>query len=344
MNYFHACLEITTELSNRKLLQESKLPDHWNYNQKALLGFIEDSLNGIQGTVTNHAGKALLAKVKVLNYDADYSIVKTDPDCGDFHKLLLPGNYDLEIKSYGYVTKTMKGIKVPQSGFAIADVILKKASTISLKGKVSNIQTGKPLANAKIKILDTPVPEVKTDYNGMYELEDVLEGTYAVAVSKSGYSTSSKKLAISAENNTANFSLYKVIVQDFEDKVFPDYFKFNGTKWSIDNTAKNGVYSAKSGNISDNKYSEMSVTLDVIDWSQITIYKKVSSENGYDFLKFYIDNEEKAKWSGNADWTKENFSVTKGPHTFKWIYKKDGSTSNGSDAAWIDDISFPPNK
>ena len=34
--------------------------------------------------------------------------------------------------------------------------------------------------------------------------------------------------------------------------------------------------------------------------------------------------------------------MTTGTHTFKWSYQKDGSVSNGSDCAWVDNIQFPP--
>ena len=68
----------------------------------------------------------------------------------------------------------------------------------------------------------------------------------------------------------------------------------------------------------------------------------MSSENGWDKLYFYIDNQEKGNWSGDVAWGLETYPVTTGTHTFKWSYQKDGSVSNGSDCAWVDDIQFPP--
>ncbi|MEC9158816.1 MAG: T9SS type A sorting domain-containing protein [Bacteroidota bacterium] len=69
--------------------------------------------------------------------------------------------------------------------------------------------------------------------------------------------------------------------------------------------------------------------------------KKVSSESGYDFLKFYIDNVEMGIWSGEDDWSLETYNVLPGNHQFKWEYEKDYSVSSGADAAWIDDVVFP---
>jgi len=72
-----------------------------------------------------------------------------------------------------------------------------------------------------------------------------------------------------------------------------------------------------------------------------TFYFKVSSESGFDYLKFYVDGEEKDKWSGEQDWAEVSFPVNEGTRAFAWTYSKDGLASDGDDAAWIDDISFP---
>jgi len=84
----------------------------------------------------------------------------------------------------------------------------------------------------------------------------------------------------------------------------------------------------------------LQVTLDCV-LGDILFYCKVSSERGFDYLKFYIDGVEKGRWSGEEDWAEVSFSVTAGKRTFKWTYSKDSSVSEGDDTAWIDDIVFP---
>jgi hypothetical protein len=73
----------------------------------------------------------------------------------------------------------------------------------------------------------------------------------------------------------------------------------------------------------------------------ISFYRKVSSENGYDFLNFYVDGILLGSWSGNLDWDKVSYPVAAGIHRFSWVYEKDEATSSGDDAAWIDYIEFP---
>ena len=81
---------------------------------------------------------------------------------------------------------------------------------------------------------------------------------------------------------------------------------------------------------------------DLLADGDLSFYKKVSSENNWDWLRFYIDNVQRGEWSGDAAWSQETYAVTTGTHTFKWSYQKDGSVSSGSDCAWVDDIQFPP--
>ncbi len=82
--------------------------------------------------------------------------------------------------------------------------------------------------------------------------------------------------------------------------------------------------------------------VDCVD-GDITFYRKVSSEDNFDYLRFYIDGVEQDKWSGGKDWERISFPVIAGTRTFEWIYSKDGSESEGNDTAWIDDIVFPIN-
>jgi len=131
--------------------------------------------------------------------------------------------------------------------------------------------------------------------------------------------------------------------EDFESG---DFSKFpwghsGDASWTITSQQKYaGSYSARAGSIDNSESSVLQVTLDCVS-GDITFYVKASCETYYDSLRFYIDGSEKGRWSGNQDWTMESFPVAAGTRTFKWVYLKDGSVSELSDTAWIDDIEFP---
>ena len=127
-----------------------------------------------------------------------------------------------------------------------------------------------------------------------------------------------------------------------------DFTAFNWTTsgsagWTIvTDQVHSGTYSARSGNITHSQSTELILNLEVLAAGQMSYFRKVSSEANYDKFHFYIDNQEMEVISGDQDWTQASFNVTAGTHTFHWTYTKDSSVDNGSDCAWIDDITFPP--
>ena len=134
----------------------------------------------------------------------------------------------------------------------------------------------------------------------------------------------------------------------FEDFETGDFSKFNWTfsgnqAWTItDSDPYENLYSAKSGVISHNQSSQMILEYEVGTNDSISFFRKVSSESGYDFLRFFINGIQQAQWSGTVAWGRVAFAVNPGLNVFKWEYMKDGSVSSGQDCAWIDYIVFPP--
>jgi hypothetical protein len=135
-----------------------------------------------------------------------------------------------------------------------------------------------------------------------------------------------------------------LIVEDFETDDFSRFpWNSGGNQpWVITNIDPfEGMYSAKSGAITDNQTSDLSLQRDVISPDSISFYFKTSSEADYDYLKFFIDGTNSGQWAGETPWTRAVFPVAVGNHTFKWQYFKDGYVSNGSDCVWIDYIQLP---
>ncbi len=133
-------------------------------------------------------------------------------------------------------------------------------------------------------------------------------------------------------------------VEDFETGDFSSFNWINASTkpWVVTQFAHNGgLFGARSGAVGPNGISELEVTMDVEVNGVITFARKVSSESGGDFLKFYIDGVEKGSWSGDVPWDYVNYAVTAGQRTFKWAYKKNLVNTSGIDAAYIDDIIFP---
>ena len=105
-----------------------------------------------------------------------------------------------------------------------------------------------------------------------------------------------------------------------------------------------GVAAAQSGHITDNQQSILQTT--VTGPGPITFWWKVSSEQGYDFLNFFVDSTNQptvsVRISGEVDWQQLSFNIPSGAHNLFWIYSKDFSVSAGQDAGWLDQVTFTP--
>ena len=130
----------------------------------------------------------------------------------------------------------------------------------------------------------------------------------------------------------------------FEDGSFGDYgFTMNNYPWIVASTgAHSGTYCARSAqNLPSNSKSRMTVTVTSDVDAEISFYRKVSSEAGYDKFIFSVDGIEVDDASGEVDWTYYSTPVEAGTHSFRFSYEKDYSQVSGHDCAWVDDIMLP---
>ena len=141
-----------------------------------------------------------------------------------------------------------------------------------------------------------------------------------------------------------------MLMDNFETEDFSNHdWNFDGqSEWFIQSEQVfDGNYAVRSGSITNNQFSELSVEYNVLNQGYIKFNAKVSSEQGssgtiYDYLSFYIDDEQLVLVGGESDWTEYSYLVNPGQHTFKWVYEKDNAGLSGDDCAWIDNVIFPP--
>ncbi len=108
-------------------------------------------------------------------------------------------------------------------------------------------------------------------------------------------------------------------------------------------TTHDGSSSAQSGVITHSQSTFVQTT--VTGFGTISFWWKVSSDSGYDYLRFYIDGaEQTGRISGTTGtWAQKTFTVAAaGVHTFKWAYTKDSSGNSGSDCGWVDEVIWTP--
>ena len=375
MNYWRGCREITIELSGVKLLSASQLPALWTYNRASLLHYLEEALHGVRGLVTDlSTGLPVAATVRALGHDGDHSEVFSDPDIGDYHRMLSPGTYDLEFTSPGYFPDTVTGVTVVDGQAVHIDVALQPMPDepiLALDSTTLGLTTpggafsfrlvlrndGAGNAFNTVATVTTADPYIDmTVPSSIFPTIPALGGT-----AQSGNSFVFTVAPDCPRNHPVEFAV--VVTSDGADPVYDaiatvvapvieDFETASLTRipwttegdrpWSLSvGDAASGSYGAVSGAISHNQYSELSLNCNVAAPGRLAFRYKVSSEAGYDKLTFSVDGIPQAAWSGTIAWTPATFDLASGPHTMTWRYAKDEFRTIGQDCARIDLIIFP---
>ncbi|PIP11574.1 MAG: hypothetical protein COX49_10405, partial [bacterium (Candidatus Stahlbacteria) CG23_combo_of_CG06-09_8_20_14_all_40_9] len=125
------CIDLTIELDSDKWPPANRLPELWDENRDAMIYLITKTHTGITGVVTDSlTGKPLYAEVRAIEYGKP---VYTDPDVGDYYKLLRDGCYTMQFSSTGYLTKTYDDVYVKFDSLTILNVRLCKTTEIEEK-------------------------------------------------------------------------------------------------------------------------------------------------------------------------------------------------------------------
>ncbi len=116
------CMDVTIEYENNKWPAASQLPSIWNDNRESFLHWIAAARYGVNGVVTDAVtGDPLDAVVTVTDGG---KAVRTDPDRGDYYKLLADGTYDLIFTASGYVSDTVGAVTVTWGASTVIDAAL----------------------------------------------------------------------------------------------------------------------------------------------------------------------------------------------------------------------------
>ncbi|MCP4178423.1 MAG: T9SS type A sorting domain-containing protein [bacterium] len=305
MMYFKNCREVTLELSDDKMLDSENLPDYWEYNKKALLGYIKESLYGIRGIVTDVSGNPLNATITVNNHDADKSEVKTDPITGNYHRMIDDGIYDLTFSVSGYSDVVINDINISDNEVKIVDVVFGgTVSNTNISGNISDFESGDDLSNVNVSISNQKNSfNATTDFSGDYSFENIPEGTYKFLLKKEYY------------NNTVYYETVSRTLNTFEQKLFLKQYNINivitngiefiqGAKVNLSgfqeqNTNEIGqvqFQNIKATSSTDlictitvDGYDDYTSTLDIISDSTINI-KMIKSETSEDDFYLTFDN------------------------------------------------------
>jgi hypothetical protein len=136
-NYrYHNCLDITLEISNTKWPAYSAIPGFWADNREAMMWYLSAAHKGIFGTVTDSVtGEPLNATIEIAGISKQYF---TDPDIGDYYRILKSGTYTMTVSAENYNPQTIENIIVTDETGAFreaTEVNVKLVSCVGIGGE-----------------------------------------------------------------------------------------------------------------------------------------------------------------------------------------------------------------
>jgi hypothetical protein len=298
MNYFHQCREFTLELSNTKLLPASQLPDHWEYNYRSFLNYMEQTMFGIQGIVTDaYNGDPLVAEVLIETHDIDSSWVYSDASTGNYFRPIFAGTYDITFSSDGYYSQTIENVVVENRELTIVDVELESNSIIApvadFTADNTSIVEGESVQFTDLTLNDPTnwewtfeggTPESSTEQNPL--ITYTTEGVYSVwliASNEAGSNTMYKEDYILVDHLTT-------IKDNFENtlKVYPNPAKnivFVESPFEIKQVT---IVDMVGENVLHTKYNRQKITLNVSGLRGGIYILRIDSEKGIYYKKIHI--------------------------------------------------------
>ncbi len=131
----------------------SDTDSQWGINRDGLLGFLSFLFQGVKGIVTDaETGEPLAARISIAPKGAP---IFTDKDVGDYHRLLLPGTYDITAYAEGYAPRTVSGVSVREDAVSEANFALYRDPSAAHYGfKVQGMSLPHPIATDTYKTAD----------------------------------------------------------------------------------------------------------------------------------------------------------------------------------------------
>jgi len=119
------------------------------------------------------------------------------------------------------------------------------------------------------------------------------------------------------------------------------WFSYSEKPWVLaSGVASSGNCALRSGVIGDGEQTILGLSVTTRAGAASFDFR-VSSEQGWDFLEFYLNGVRLERWSGDVPWRPCVFLLAEGRNTLVWRYVKDANFSSGLDAAFVDNVYVP---
>ena len=308
--YVTDCIDVTMELSDTKWPSESLLDGFWDDNRESLMHYVKSARYGVNGVITAaDSGAPLDATITVTG---NAMPVHTDPEHGDYYKLLDTGTYDITFSADGYITQTITNVSTTWGTPTVLDVQLQPVAHGDVSGVVTDLD-GSGL-DAQVNIYTHPVGNYVTTVaasaasGGAYTAH-LVYGDYTLKAVSSGYVTREAQVTIGATPQTADFSLPGAVEMVLFSSDFESGMAGWTGDWGIADPAE-GHSSANSANDTPGdgyaNYANLLMTMvEPVDLSsamsgEVTFWAKWDIEITWDGAFFEVSTDGGSNWTAVA--------------------------------------------
>lgn len=340
------CMEITMEIGNNKWPAASQLPTFWSQNQESMLCYMEMAHRGIYGLISSGNGAPLPATITV---QGNAKVIRTDPVLGDYHRLLLPGNYTVTASSPGYLPQTAQ-ITVPASGSVEYNFVLDEAQLVELIGQIRDLD-GFGVPDVTVNINARFVATATADANGCFSFVGIPEGQYHISFSSGAQTIYEQDFLLTASANRMIFVLLEPQQAFYDPCESTSNWTVSGPWAAVTHQGRSVITDSPSGNYSNNVTRTLRITnpISLQNISEPTLsFKTVYDlENSYDFVHVQASTNT-SNWTTlgsitgtQSDWQTLSYSLEQFAGQSIYIrFTLKSDWSQNADGIYLDDITI----
>src|SRR5260370_25937493 len=166
---------------------DGRNPISGHYQQDVYFSRVEQVVTGgsLQGRLSSDLDGSPIPGARVRAVGQVDRLTSTGAD-GSYRIRLPEGSYDLSTTAFGFLPATAMGVQVIEDMTTTQDLTASPAPSHALSGTITSNLTGLPIANAEVRILNTPSASVRSGKDGVYVFPVVPDGDYSVQAGSSG--------------------------------------------------------------------------------------------------------------------------------------------------------------
>ncbi|MCK4511038.1 carboxypeptidase regulatory-like domain-containing protein, partial [bacterium] len=342
-------IDTTIEVSVSKDPPASSIDGIVADNIPAMLHQARMSGRGIRGMVTDaDTGEPLYATISIPEIGKD---VYTDPDVGDYHRMVESGTYTVVCNVAGLPTQTEYNVSASLDTFVVVSFTF-EVERGTVNGYVHDTELS-PIA-ATVELSDLSGYSGATDpATGYYEILNVPVGTHDLLASEPGYS-SVERSGVSVIDGTItseDFTLEQAYFFDDIESGTSDWTGTWGTTSSYAHSPSTSMTDSPGGNYPNNATTTMALNsgLDLSEstTASLVFWHLYNTESGYDYCLVEVSTNGGGSWTQVAsysgllsNWTEVTIDLDSyvGTSDFKVRFILDSDGWVQRDGWYVDDI------